>query len=97
LERKWQNGDDLKLTLPMSLRLEAISPRHPDTVALMNGPMVLFAMGDNQIAPTARQLLAARRVETSQWLVESGSRSLKFTPFAAIGDEEYRTYLQTAG
>jgi hypothetical protein len=81
----------------MNLRLEAIGPRHPDTAALMNGPMVLFALGDSQVAPTAKQLLAASRVGASQWMVESVSGSLKFAPFTAIGDEEYRTYLQTAG
>ncbi len=97
LERKWRNGDEIALTLPMNLRLEAIGPRHPDTVALMNGPLVLFALGDNQITPTAKQLLAARRVGDSRWLVESGASTVKFSPFTAIGDEAYRTYLQSAG
>ena len=96
LERKWKNGDEIALTLPMSPRLEAISPRHSDTVALLNGPLVLFALGDSQSALTAKQLLAARRIEGSQWLVESGAGTMKFAPFTAIGDDAYRTYLQTA-
>ena len=55
VERKWNNGDEIALTLPMSLSLEAISPQHPDTVARMKGPMVLFAVGDRQLALTAKQ------------------------------------------
>jgi uncharacterized protein len=97
VERKWHNGDEIALTLPMSLRLEAVSQRHPDTVALMNGPQVLFALGKPGAALTAKQMLAARRVDNWQWLAESGSASMKFVPFTAIGDEEYRTYLQAAG
>jgi hypothetical protein len=96
LERKWRDGDEIALTVPMSLRLEAIGPRHAEIVALMNGPVVLFALGDSQVAPTPKQLLAARRVEASRWLVESGSGSLSFTPFTAIGDETYRTYIPIA-
>ncbi len=96
LERKWRNGDEITLTLPISPRLEAISPRHSDIVALLNGPLVLFALGDSQSAPTAKQMLAGRRIESSQWLVESGAATVKFAPFTAIGDDAYRTYLQTA-
>ena len=95
VERKWHNGDEIALTLPMGPRLEAIGPRHADTVALMNGPLVLFALGDSEVARSAKQLLAAKRVEGSQWLVESGSGSTKFAPFSAIGDRPYRTYQTT--
>jgi hypothetical protein len=97
LERKWHNGDQIALTLPMKSRLEAIGPRHLDTVALMNGPIVLFALGDGVSILTAKQMLAAKRVGSSQWVVESGSGSTKFVPFTAIGDEAYRTYLKIAG
>jgi DUF1680 family protein len=96
-EREWHNGDEIVLTLPIQPRLEAINQRHPDIVALMNGPLVLFAVGDHGALLTAKQMLAARRVEGSQWLAESGSGSMNFVPFTSIGDEEYRTYLQTAG
>ncbi len=42
VRRKWKNGDRATLELPMKMRLEAINPRHPDTVALLRGPVVLF-------------------------------------------------------
>ena len=31
----------------MTTRLEAIDPQHPETVALMNGPLVLFAITES--------------------------------------------------
>ncbi len=93
LERKWRNGDEIALTLPMSPRLEAISPRHSGTVALLNGPLVLFALGGSQPALTAKQVLAVRRVDASQWLVERAAGPMKFAPFTAIGGDSYRTYL----
>lgn len=96
LERKWRSGDEIALTLPMSPRLEAINTRHPDIVALINGPLVLFALGDERPALARQQMFAARRVGTSQWLVEGSAGAVNFAPFTAIGDDAYRTYLQVA-
>ncbi len=94
-ERKWHHGDEIALTLPLQPRLEAIHPRHPDTVALVAGPMALFALSGDGTALTAKQMLAAQRVGASAWLAGSGPGAVKFVPFTAIGDEGYRTYLQT--
>ena len=80
----------------MSPRLEAINTRHPDIVALINGPLVLFALGDEGPALARQQMLAARRVEASKWLVEGSVGAVNFAPFTAIGDDPYRTYLQVA-
>ncbi len=97
LERRWRDGDEIALRLPMSPRLEAISPRHADTVALMNGPLVLFALGDGQGGLTAKQLLGARRVEAARWIAEGSSGVTRFAPYTSIGDERYRTYLRIEG
>jgi DUF1680 family protein len=40
INRKWKNGDRIKLVLPMSLRLEPM-PDAPDTCAVLYGPIVL--------------------------------------------------------
>jgi uncharacterized protein len=96
LERKWRNGDEIALTLPMSPRLEAIDARHSDVVALLDGPLVLFAVGDAQPVLTSKQMLAAQRVGASQWLVEGGSGPVNFAPFTSIGDDSYSTYLRVA-
>jgi DUF1680 family protein len=93
LHRKWKNGDRIALTLPLHPRLEAIDPRHPDTVAALSGPLVLFAAGGSPSAITRKQLLAVRRVEPSEWIAESGNGALRFAPFTALGDAPYSTYL----
>jgi uncharacterized protein len=46
LRRTWKNGDRVELDLPMPLHLESIDERHPGTVALVSGPLVLFAVID---------------------------------------------------
>ncbi len=45
--RKWKNGDRVEFDLPMAMRLEAIEASHQETVALVRGPLVLFALTEN--------------------------------------------------
>jgi hypothetical protein len=40
IERTWNKGDRLKITIPMGLRVEAL-PGAPDKVAILYGPLVL--------------------------------------------------------
>ena len=96
VERKWKNGDRIDLEVPLSTRLEPIDPAHADTVALLIGPVVLFAITGSQPAVTKAQLLAAKRTGTRSWQVETGAGAMKMLPFTEIQDEEYSTYLRTA-
>jgi DUF1680 family protein len=94
--REWRNGDRIDLELPRRLRLEAIAPRHPDTVALLSGPLVLFplvAAGTLQTNVTRSQLLSAKQVSPSRWTVQIPA-VMNFVPFVAISDETYSTYLR---
>jgi DUF1680 family protein len=91
LDRKWKDGDRIELGLSMPMRLEAIDARHPDTVALVRGPLVLFAIGENAPKPGRQELLAAERVAGEKaW--KAGDLLLR--PFSEIRDESYSTYLQ---
>lgn len=94
--RKWKDGDRIDLELPLSTRLEPIDREHADTVALLAGPVVLFAITDSQPAVTKAQLLAAKKTGTRTWLVETNAGGMKMLPFTEIQDEEYSTYLRTA-
>jgi DUF1680 family protein len=96
VERKWRNGDRIDLELPLSTRLEPIDREHADTVALLIGPIVLFATTDSQTAATKAQLLAAKRIGSRSWQVETGAGAMKMLPFTEIQGEEYSTYLRTA-
>jgi DUF1680 family protein len=96
VERKWKNGDRIDLELPLSTRLEPIDREHADTVALLAGPVVLFAITDAQPAVTKAQLLAVKKTGTRSWQVETGAGAMKMLPFTEIQYEEYSTYLRTA-
>jgi hypothetical protein len=91
IRREWKSGDRVELELPLKTRLEPIDAQHPDTVALMRGPLVLMAVKETQSAPqpkiTRAQLLAARQVSEREWQV---------MPFTWLGSRPYTTYVQVS-
>jgi len=93
IHRRWDTGDRVELDLPMTLRLEPVDPQHPQTVALVFGPLVLFAITNAQPALTRAQLLAAKRMDRRSWQVSDAGAPLKLLPFTDIGEEPYSTYL----
>jgi uncharacterized protein len=96
IERKWKNGDRIELEIPLRPRLEAVDKRHADTVALLVGPLVLFAP-INPPAATRAQLLAVKMTAPEVWHVSlDGDRVMKMMPFTAIEDQEYTTYLRVS-
>lgn len=96
IHRHWKNGDRVELDLPMTMRLESVDPRHPQTVALLLGPLVLFAVTDNPPALTRADLLAAKRIDRRSWQVTAAGSAIKMLPFTDIGEEQYSTYLHTS-
>jgi DUF1680 family protein len=94
VQRGWKDGDRIELELALPMRLEAIDPNHPDTVALLRGPLVLFGMADNPPAVTRQQLLSAVQLpQQTSWRADTASGPLLLRPFFAIKDERYSTYL----
>ena len=68
VRRVWRSGDMVDLLLPLPMRLEPIDPRHPKTVALVRGPLVLMAVKSEIGAPVPTMsrsaLLGAVRVKS---------------------------------
>ena len=93
VRREWNTGDRVELDLPMTLRLEPVDQDHPQTVALVFGPLVLFAITDARPSLTRADLLAAKRLDRRSWQVSTTSGPLKMLPFTDIADEPYSTYL----
>ena len=93
ISRIWKTGDRVELDLPLAKRLEPVDPRHPKTVALLSGPLVLFAIAGKPPVVTGQQLLAARQVGPQLWQVETASGAMNLLPFTAISDEQYSTYV----
>jgi DUF1680 family protein len=95
IQRQWKSGDRIQLALPRKLELKAVDAQHPATVALVSGPLVLFAVSDDTPKVTRSQLLAASQLGAGQpeWHVGSANGLLRLVPFWAIKDEVYFTYL----
>jgi hypothetical protein len=68
-------------------------PRHLDAVARLCGPLVLFAVTETATAVTRPQLLAAAKLGSQNWQVQTTAAPLKLLPFTAISDEPYASYL----
>jgi uncharacterized protein len=95
IDRTWKNGDRVEIEFDMPSSLEAVDAQHPDLLAPMHGPLALFSVGAIPASLRRNDLLAARQVATgsAEWQARSGAETLTLRPFAAIGDEHYRLYL----
>jgi len=94
LKRTWKDGDRIEVEFEMPLRLEAVEPESPNDVALIKGPLALFAVGDVPSRLTRQQLLGAAPVvsNSDDWRVETDRGRLIMRPFMAIMSEKYRLY-----
>lgn len=97
IDRQWKDGDRVELSLDMSLRLVPIDAQHPKLVALLHGPLALFAIAPGEKSVTQQQLLASQRVSerSAEWEVASTEGKIRMKPFPAITTEHYRLYQQT--
>jgi hypothetical protein len=94
IERDWKDGDRIEFSLDMPLRLIPIDPQHQSTVALLHGPVALFAVESGTKMLTKTQLMAAQRTgsESGDWEVATNAGKVRFKPFASITSEHYRLY-----
>jgi len=96
IKRNWSDGDRIELELPMPLRLEAVDANHPNLVALLHGPVVLFAVADSQPTVERNALLQARPTNNAKgdWLANAADGSgVTLRPFMSIDKENYSTYM----
>ena len=100
IRRTWKDGDRVELELPMPLRLEAVDANHPDLVALVRGPLVLFAVADVQPGFDKAELLRARLANNTSGdsiATSADGKSISMRPFMSIKDESYSTYVLLKG
>jgi DUF1680 family protein len=96
IRRTWKDGDRVELELPMPLRLEAVDANHPNFVALMQGPLTLFAVADSQPSFDRNALLQAKPANNAKgdWLASSADgTTVTMRPFMNIDKESYSTYV----
>ena len=96
IDRTWKDGDRVELSIDMPLRLAPIDEHHPQLVALLYGPVALFAIEPAANTITQKQLLAAQRIgDSSAWEVATDTGKVRMLPYPDIKDESYRLYQQT--
>jgi DUF1680 family protein len=96
IDRTWNNNDRLEFSIDMHLRLVPIDANRPNIVALVRGPVALFAIAPNAAPLTAATLLAAQpKNTTNDWEVSTPTGPILFRPYTSITDEHYRLYHQT--
>ena len=61
-------------------------------VALLTGPLVLFPITAENINFTREQLLSAKPLSESEWIIKVGESNIYLKPFMHIKDETYRLY-----
>lgn len=96
IRRPWRAGDRIELELPLQTQLQSVDPEHPDTVALLAGPLALMRLRDTAVPPPLgrRTLLSAQRLpgNASSWRIGAGSAAVTLRPFLDIGGEGYSAY-----
>ncbi|PWT83279.1 MAG: hypothetical protein C5B58_06785 [Acidobacteria bacterium] len=94
----WKDGDRIEIELPMPLRLEAVDANHPDTVALVQGPLMLMAIGESQPTFDSQSLLRAKPANNvaGDWLATAvDGKQIAMRPFMTIEKENYSAYVRT--
>jgi len=98
VRRRWNTGDIIDFTLQRTLRTEAIDDKHPDTVAVMYGPLMI-------VAATPPAHLADRPLDLPRGLkplayadaifsYPFSTTDVQFRPWFMLHDERYTTYFR---
>jgi hypothetical protein len=99
LRRIWHNGDRVELTLPQDFRTEPIDDLHPDTVALMRGPVqyVVIEASDAR-PPDGHRILPSQltRIGPEAFVENDSGQQLVLIPLRSIVNETYTSYFRKA-
>jgi uncharacterized protein len=93
IHREWKSDDRIDLELPNRTRLEPLDARHPNIVALLSGPLVLFPVGNAPRGTTRAQLLSAIQ-NGREWSMRTQAGAVRLLPYVGISEESYSTYTQ---
>ena len=103
LRRTWKRGDRIELRLPQTFRKEPIDASHPETVALMRGPLMYGALDfggsgaaapGSPLAPLTNAPLAPLAGASQSYVQANGARQTIFVPFYSVENESYDVYFQ---
>ncbi|MDE2163401.1 MAG: glycoside hydrolase family 127 protein [Alphaproteobacteria bacterium] len=93
IQRTWRNGDRINLAFDMPLRFEAVDDKHPGQLAVMQGPLALFAVGPRFLPFHRQDLTGVKQVGAgAEWRAVTPEGTQVFKPFFAVGQEATRLY-----
>ena len=94
VRRSWNDGDRLQLVLDARPRLEAVDDQHPNLLAVVQGPLALFAVGERFLPFRRSDLLAVRQTapRSTEWRVATTDGVQAFRPFFDVGLATTRLY-----
>ena len=92
LHRTWRSGDAISLQLPRQFRTESIDDRHPETVAMLLGPLVYVEANPLSDKSDLPDLEALRPDGASEFYQLSSPAGRHWSPVYTIQDERYTTY-----
>jgi uncharacterized protein len=96
VRRTWRSGDTMTVHLNQSFRTEGIDDLHPQTVALLRGPLVYVETNPQPAANRLAPLGALRPMGSdAAFSARHREEERTFTPFYSVRDETYTTYFQT--
>lgn len=95
LRRVWRNHDTIQISLPFSFRTEPVDGQHPNTVALMHGPLMLVAL-EPWLKLDTKSLDSDRSKPRETQDVATLPETLRFAPFYRVGEQSYTTYFTRA-
>jgi uncharacterized protein len=94
IRRTWNDGDRITLMLDRPLRLEAVDERHPNLLAVMQGPLALFAVGERFLPVKREELMSVAQsaANSAEWRMSTSDGRQIFRPYFAIESGTTRLY-----
>lgn len=96
LRRRWQSGDRVQLSLSQHFRTEAIDDKHPETVALMRGPVQYVALNPPESTIPMKLPGNAVQLAPQVFAERAGGNTVVLVPLHAVGNDRYTTYFSRA-
>ncbi|HEV2215210.1 MAG TPA: beta-L-arabinofuranosidase domain-containing protein, partial [Terracidiphilus sp.] len=96
LRRRWSRGDTVTLDLPFNFRTEAVDDLHPETVAVLRGPLLYVELNPAPGEAKLWKLDALKPVKGTHGIfaAQGAGHESVHTPFYMVHDESYTTYFE---
>ncbi len=94
VRRRWTSGDALTCEFPLQFRTEAIDDLHPETVALLRGPLVYVEKNPVDSEAAHANFETLRAASETPGVFSSHIGNCTYAPFYFVRDEAYTMYAQ---